>query len=190
MFILFIKYGCHCAYFERCLRFVRQIYVPNKTVRNSTKIWQTIRSLKLRHGRTDGPSLGYYYYYYYYYYSQITYSMEHSPSSEANRFQLVNKFPTFYGTQFITAFTRARHLSLFGASCIQSTPSYPTSCRSILILSSHLRLGLPSGLFLSDFTTKPLYAPLLCPIHATCSARLISSWSDHPKKCLVKNFTS
>jgi hypothetical protein len=27
--------------------------------------------------------------------------------------QLVKKFPTFYGTQrFITAFTRARHLSL------------------------------------------------------------------------------
>ena len=56
--------------------------------------------------------------------------------------QLVKKFPAFYGTRrFITAFTSARHLSLFWASSIQSTPPHPTSWRSILILSSHLRLG-------------------------------------------------
>jgi len=30
----------------------------------------------------------------------------------------------------------------------------PTSKRSILLLSSHLRLGLPNGLFPSEFTTK------------------------------------
>jgi len=59
--------------------------------------------------------------------------------------QLVKKFPAFYGTRmFITAFTSARHLSLFWASSIQSIPPHPTSWRSILILSSHLRLGLPS----------------------------------------------
>jgi hypothetical protein len=29
----------------------------------------------------------------------------------------------------------------------QSRPPHPTSWRSILILSSHLQLGLPSGLF-------------------------------------------
>jgi hypothetical protein len=51
--------------------------------------------------------------------------------------------------------------------------SYPTLCRSILILSSHLRLGLPSRLFLSAFTIKPLYAPFLCPKHATFPAHLI-----------------
>jgi hypothetical protein len=38
-------------------------------------------------------------------------------------------------------------------------------------VSSHLRLGLPSGLFPSDFSTKTLYKPLL-PIRATCSAHL------------------
>jgi hypothetical protein len=39
--------------------------------------------------------------------------------------QLVNKFPTFYGTRrFITAFTTARHLSLSWATCTVSTPSY------------------------------------------------------------------
>jgi len=43
----------------------------------------------------------------------------------------------------------------------QSNP-YPhsTSWRYILILSSHLRLGLSSGHFLSGFPTKTLYAPL------------------------------
>ena len=71
--------------------------------------------------------------------------------------QLVKKFPTFYGTRrFITALTSVRHLSLSWASPIQSTQPHPTSWRSILILSTHLRLGLPSGLFTSGFPTKIL----------------------------------
>ena len=53
----------------------------------------------------------------------------------------------------------ARHLSLSWASSIQSIPPHPTSWRSILILSSHLQLGLPSGLFPPDFPTKTLYTP-------------------------------
>ena len=69
--------------------------------------------------------------------------------------QLVKKFPAFYGTpRFLTALTSVRHLSLSCANPIQSTYPHPTSWRSILILSTHLRLGLPSGLFPSGFPTK------------------------------------
>ena len=72
--------------------------------------------------------------------------------------QLVKKFPAFHGTRrFITALTSVRHLSLSWANSIQSTYPQPTSWRSILILSTHLRLGLPSGLFPSGFPTKTLY---------------------------------
>ena len=83
--------------------------------------------------------------------------------------QLVKKFPVFCGTQrFITALTTARHMSLPWASSIQSTPPNPTPLRSILILSYHLRLGLPSGFFPSGFTTKTQHMPLLSLIRATC----------------------
>ena len=75
--------------------------------------------------------------------------------------QLVKKFPAFHGTRrFITALTSVRHLSLSWASPIHSIFLHPTSWRSILILSTHLRLGLPSGLFPSGFPTKNLYTPL------------------------------
>ena len=50
-------------------------------------------------------------------------------------FQLVKKFPAFYGTRrFITAFTNARHLSLSRASSIHSIPPTSYFLRSILIL--------------------------------------------------------
>ena len=88
--------------------------------------------------------------------------------------QLVKKFPAFHGTRrFITALTSGRHLSLSWASPIQSIYSHPTFWRSILILSTHLRLGLPSGLLPSGFPTKTLYTPLSSPIRATCPAHLI-----------------
>ena len=52
-------------------------------------------------------------------------------------------------------------------------PLLPTSSRSALILFSHLRLSLPSGLFPSGFPIKTLYTPLLSSIRATYPAHLI-----------------
>jgi len=91
-------------------------------------------------------------------------------------FQLVKKFPTLYGTRkFITTFTNARYLSLSWASWIQSIPPHPTSWRSVSILSSHLHLGLPSGLFPQVFPLKPcmhlssppyvLHVPPICLLY-------------------------
>ena len=71
--------------------------------------------------------------------------------------QLVKKLPAFHGTRrFITALTSFRHLSLSWASPIQSIYPHPTSWRSILILSTHLSLGLPSGLIPSGFPSKTI----------------------------------
>ena len=88
--------------------------------------------------------------------------------------QLVKKFPAFHRTRrFITALTNISHLSLSWASPIQSIYPNSTSWRSILILSTHLHLGLPSGLLPSGFPTKTLCTPLSSPIRATCPAHLI-----------------
>jgi len=62
----------------------------------------------------------------------------------------------------------------------QSSPCpHPTSRRPILILSSHLILGLPSGLFPSGFPTKTLYTALLP--HMCCMPCSSHSYRyDHP----------
>jgi hypothetical protein len=78
-------------------------------------------------------------------YYLLTYSMEQGPSWEANWFADSQEIPAFYGTRrFLTALSSVRHLSLSWASPIQSSHPHPTSWRSILTSSSHLRLGLPS----------------------------------------------
>lgn len=66
-------------------------------------------------------------------------------------FQKTKKFSVFYGTlTVITQLTTAHHLSLSRTTWFRSTFSYPTSIRSVLILSSHHRLDLPSCLLSSD----------------------------------------
>ena len=96
--------------------------------------------------------------------SLLTYSMQHSPSWDANSFSAIQENPAFYGIRrFITAFTRDGHLSLSWTRSIQSIPSHPNSWRSILVLSFRLKLGLQSWLFPSGFPTKILYAHLVSP---------------------------
>jgi hypothetical protein len=53
------------------------------------------------------------------------------------------------------------------------SPNNPICLRSILILSSDLRLGLPSGLFPSALPTKILQTPLPSAMRATCPTHLI-----------------
>jgi hypothetical protein len=89
-------------------------------------------------------------------------------------FRTLDSFPAFYGTcRFNAELTRALHLSLSWARPIQSTSPHPTSTRSILILYTHIRLGLSSGHFTSGFPTNNLYTFPFSPIRATCPAHLI-----------------
>ena len=99
----------------------------------------------------------------------LTYSVEQSPSWEANRFSASQEVPRFYGTcRFITAFTSARHLSLSWASSIQSIPPPPNSWSSILILFYHtnsdmiknfLALYVPEGLLLCLLADQKPFVP-------------------------------
>ena len=75
--------------------------------------------------------------------------------------QLVKKFPTFCGTHY---------LPLSWATSVQSMLSQRIYLRSIIILSFHLRIGLPSSRVTS---TKPLMHLVLSSIHTTFLSHLI-----------------
>ena len=79
----------------------------------------------------------------------LTYSLE------GLGFYLVNTNSIDYVTRRLNAaFTRAIQWYLSWAKSTQFLVLIPISLRYILILSYHLRLGLPTGLFTVDFPVK------------------------------------
>jgi hypothetical protein len=82
--------------------------------------------------------------------------------------QLLNNFSTFYGTRrFITVFARTLHWPPSWARSVRSIPPHTLTLRYILMLSSHVCLGLPNCLFPSGFPTKIHVLPMrtTCPAH-------------------------
>ena len=69
--------------------------------------------------------------------------------------------PCYRIWKFITAFRRARHISLSWAILLEFTLSHRISWRFILILSSRLLVGLTRGPFPSGFPTTILWAFLM-----------------------------
>jgi hypothetical protein len=67
--------------------------------------------------------------------------------------------------RFVTVFPTARPSSLSRPRKIISMPSQSIYFTSILIFSSRLHLGLPSGRFLSELSTKSLYSFMFCHMH-------------------------
>ena len=104
----------------------------------------------------------------------LTYSMEHSPSWEVNWFSSSQEIVRILWKPKVHHHIHKSTPPVLILSQINSVHvPHLTSWRFILILSSHLNLGLRSCLFASSFPTKTLYAPLLSPIRATCPACLI-----------------
>ena len=103
----------------------------------------------------------------------LPFSMEQSLSWEANKFSRSQEIPrtvrnpkVHYRFQCPPPVPILSHINPVHAL-------HPTSSRFVRILSSHLRVGLPCGLFPSGFPTNILYAPPLSPIRATLHAPLI-----------------
>ena len=97
--------------------------------------------------------------------------MHHGPSWEADRYLDSPVIPPILRNSDV-------HYRMHNSSpptlshIIPIYAPHPTSLRSILITSSHLRLGHSSGLLPSGFPTKTLYAPLLSSIRAIWPANL------------------
>jgi hypothetical protein len=103
---------------------------------------------------------------------------------QSSSWENVRHAARFYGTQrFITVFTRAFHWSSFWARSILSLSPHSLTLRTIFILSTQLRLSLPSVLFPFGFPTNILYTFLFphsryipCPPYPPCLDRSNYAW--------------
>ena len=100
--------------------------------------------------------------------------MGQSPASEASRCSASQEVPCILWNPNVHYCIIQQPITSPYTEPNQSNPSpHPTSSISILIISSDVLLGLPSGPFPSGFPTKTLYATLFSPIHAKCNAHQI-----------------
>jgi len=100
--------------------------------------------------------------------------MVQSPSWEANWFAASQEIPRISRNPKVhyRIHKRPPPVSILG----QPNPVHIPTSHLLEIhpkLSTHHRLGLPSGFLPSGFPTKTLYTPLSSPIRATCPANLI-----------------
>jgi hypothetical protein len=100
--------------------------------------------------------------------------MELSPSLEAVNCAAPQELPNILWKPKVHYIVHESPLqALSWVRSIQSKPSHHVRLRSILRLLSHIRLGLPSGLFSSGFPINILYAFIYSPIRAKYPVHLI-----------------
>jgi hypothetical protein len=99
--------------------------------------------------------------------------MEQRHSCEANSFSASQEIPHILWNPEVRYRIHKSTPPFPILSQLNSVHAHPTPWRSILILSSHLRLDLASGRLPSGLPTKILYAPHFFPIRPTCPANLI-----------------
>ena len=94
--------------------------------------------------------------------------MEQSPSWEANRFTASQEIPRILWNPKVhyRIHKCSSPVPILSQLSPVHTPQHPTSWRSILILSSHLRLGLPSGQYKNIILTGCTNAPQCYVIYA------------------------
>ena len=99
----------------------------------------------------------------------LSFYMEQIPSWEAKRFAASQEIPRIVwkpNVHYRMHKCPPPVLILSQLDLVHTSTSHFLKIQ--LILSSHLRLGLPSGFFPSGFPTKSLYTSLTSPIRATC----------------------
>ena len=117
--------------------------------------------------------------------------MEQSHSSEANRFSSGQEIPRILLNPKIHYRIHKRPSSVPILRQIDPVhASLSHSWRSVVILSSHLRLGLPCGLVATTPPPAPIktpYVPLLSPVRATCPNPSRFYWYVHLNNILIFN---